>query len=169
MADSLKSKLPAIGRILGETPDALYGWQRALVREELLDSVPGRGPGSGVPATPKTMAQFLIGICCQATRLENVPLVTGVSEASAAGGSCSLTGKKKFVDALTAILANEDLVARIYQVVISPNAGGATITFDQKQQALFWRPQRGKPTAGIQFSAMIWGPTLVEIAKELTR
>jgi hypothetical protein len=169
MANSLKAMLPALGQILGETPDTLYGWQRALVREGLLESIPGRGPGSGTPATPRATAQFLIGVCCQATRVENVPLVAGVSDAPAAGNSCALTSKKKFSGALEAILADEVLASRVYQIVISQNAGGATITYDDKEQTIFWRPQRGKPVAGIQFSALIWGPTLVDIAKELAR
>src|SRR5690348_7567654 len=101
MANSLKAALPALGRILSETPDALYGWQRALVREGLLDSVPGRGPGSGTPATPKALAQFLVGICCQATRSENAPLARNVAKAA---GKCPLTGAETYLDALTAIL-----------------------------------------------------------------
>ena len=52
MALSLKSTLPALGRILGMTPSALYERQKLLVLEGLLHAVPGRGPGSGVPATP---------------------------------------------------------------------------------------------------------------------
>jgi hypothetical protein len=169
MANSLKSKFPALAVILGETPDTLYGWQRALVREGLLDAAPGRGPGSGVVATPKTMAQFLIGVCCQATRVENAPLVPGVALATALGKDCTLTGKKKFADALTAILADEALASRVVQVTMAANAGGASITHDGNQTVSFWEGRRRKAPAGIQFSAMLWGTTLVDIAKELAQ
>lgn len=167
MANSLKARFPELGRILGETPATLYGWQRALVREGLLESTPGRGPGSGVSASPEAMAQFLIGVCCQATRSENVPLVPGVALANALGGKCVLTGKKTFSEAFSAILADEALASRVYQLTIAANAGGASITFDGSKQTAFWEGRRRKAPAGIQFSSMIWGPTLLSIVKEV--
>jgi hypothetical protein len=42
--------------------DALYARQRELVRCGLLPSREGRGPGSGVPLSPDTLATFLIGL-----------------------------------------------------------------------------------------------------------
>ncbi len=60
MTTSLKSFLPVLSRILAEPADALYERQRALVREGLLESVPGHGTGSGVRATPESVAMLLI-------------------------------------------------------------------------------------------------------------
>jgi hypothetical protein len=42
--------------------DSLYERQRELVRCGLLPSVEGRGPGSGVPLNPETLATLLIGL-----------------------------------------------------------------------------------------------------------
>lgn len=42
--------------------DTLYERQRELVRCGLLHSVPGRGPGSGVPLNADTLATFLISV-----------------------------------------------------------------------------------------------------------
>lgn len=42
--------------------DALYVRQRALVELKLLDVIPGRGPGSGVPLTAKNVAALLISL-----------------------------------------------------------------------------------------------------------
>ena len=42
--------------------DALYARQRELVRCGLLPTREGRGPGSGVPLLPDTLATFLIGL-----------------------------------------------------------------------------------------------------------
>lgn len=167
MANALKSTFSALAPILGETPDTLYGWQRAMVREGILDAVPGRGPGSGVAASPKTMAQFLIGACCHASRSENAPLVTAVTMATALTGPCALTGRRNFGDALTAILEDAGLASRVFQVTISATAGGAGIVFDKDRTTSFWEGKRRKAPAGIQFSAMIWGPTLLAIAKEV--
>lgn len=162
MANSLKSLFPELGRILGETPDTLYGWQRAMVREGLLDAAPGRGPGSGVPANPEAMAQFLIGICCQATRSENAPLARTVAKAPSADGQCPLTGAKTFIAALTATLADESLAARVVEVNVSASIGSATIVYDAPNPAIFWKPRKA---GGVQFFAKIWGPTLLSIAK----
>jgi hypothetical protein len=42
--------------------DTLYERQRELVRCDLLPSIKGRGPGSGVPLSPDTLATFLISV-----------------------------------------------------------------------------------------------------------
>ncbi|WP_247473947.1 hypothetical protein [Bradyrhizobium sp. 30] len=44
------------------SPASLYERQRELVRGGLLPVRQGRGPGSGVPLTPDTLAIFLIGL-----------------------------------------------------------------------------------------------------------
>jgi hypothetical protein len=159
MANSLKAMLPALGRILGETPDALYGWQRAMVREGLLESTPGRGPGSGTPATAQAVAQFLIGVCCQATRLENVPRAKSIAKAKAAG-KCSLTGAKTFVDALAAILADRTIADRVRDIRIAINCGLVDINFDAKSNSTFL--DKWGNTA-VMFQATIMPDTLRKI------
>jgi hypothetical protein len=58
----LKAFLNVISEFSDEPFDALYERQRELVRCGLLPVRPGRGPGSGVPLTPETLATFLIGL-----------------------------------------------------------------------------------------------------------
>lgn len=170
MALSLNALFPSLEHILGETPGTLRAFQRSLVREGLLESVPGKGPGSGVPGSAEAMAQFLIGICCQATRLENVPYAQAASKAAALGG-CTLTSKKTFGEAFAAILGDRRLASRVQQLTISTNAGAARISYDHDQETGFWKPPRTarQSGGGIQYSALIWGPTLVAIANELAQ
>ena len=59
---SLKGLIPRLAHELGMTPDALYERQRALVRAGLLKGVEGKGPGSGVRATPYATALLLIAV-----------------------------------------------------------------------------------------------------------
>jgi hypothetical protein len=59
---SLKTFLHRIAGRLQVSPAALYERQRELVRHGLLPVREGRGPGSGVPLTPETVATFLIGL-----------------------------------------------------------------------------------------------------------
>ena len=181
MANSLKASLPALGRILGETPDALYGWQRAMVREGLLESTPGRGPGSGVAASPDAMAQFLIGICCQATRSENVPLARALANARSVDGQCPLTGAKRFKDALACVLADEALAGRVREVMIGVTLGQAYIRYDgahpsRGPEQFAADPPKSSVFVGtspkrspLGFTASIPSETLVSLAKEMPR
>lgn len=124
MTRSLNSVLPVLARILDEPSDTLRTRQRALVAAGALDSVPGRGPGSGVAANAKTVAQFLIGSC------------TGVEDALAfarirpAHGKCPLTGAKTFLDALATVLSDKSLSTRIREVLIGTSYGHAFIRYD---------------------------------------
>lgn len=59
---SLKTLLREMGPLLDLTEDQLYERQRELVRCELLTERPGRGPGSGVPATHQTVSVFVASI-----------------------------------------------------------------------------------------------------------
>lgn len=59
---SLKSLIPKLALALGMTPAAIYERQRALVRAGLIQQRPGHGPGSGVLATPQSVAMLLIAI-----------------------------------------------------------------------------------------------------------
>lgn len=59
---SLKSFLYGVAPILGMSGAALYERQRALVALGALQSLPGRGPGSGVPFTVENFAAILIAV-----------------------------------------------------------------------------------------------------------
>jgi hypothetical protein len=129
MPNSLKSCLPVLGRILNETPDALYARQRAFVRTGLLKSVPGRGPGSGVHASAETFALFLIGMLTNASVAENGPIAKSIANA-ASPNACPLTGAKTFRGALAAVRSDEQLSKRVNEVDVQVGAGLAIIRFD---------------------------------------
>ena len=58
---SMKSYSVELADYLGITPLAVYERQRVLVRLGVLDSIEGRGPHSGVRATPSAVAVLLVG------------------------------------------------------------------------------------------------------------
>jgi hypothetical protein len=60
--NSLKSIIPALSNFLLFSEHALYERQRALVRGGLLKAKEGRGPGSGVKATPESVAMLVISV-----------------------------------------------------------------------------------------------------------
>jgi hypothetical protein len=132
MPNSLKSCLPVLGRILNETPDALYARQRAFVRTGLLKSVPGRGPGSGVHASAETFALFLIGMLTNASVAENGPIAKSIANAGiVVQKSCPLTGAKSFRSALARMLSDADMSERVNEVrVFISGTGQALINYD---------------------------------------
>jgi hypothetical protein len=133
MANSLKSMFPKLGRIFDVSPDALYAYQRAFVAAGILDSTPGRGPGSGVRASPETVAQFLIGLLTNASVEENVHHARSLGNARSADGECRLTGAKRFKDALAAVLANETIAGRVREVLVGVTLAQAFIRYDGAQ------------------------------------
>jgi hypothetical protein len=129
-APSLKSLLPKLARMVGKTPAALYERQRVLVEAGLLQTVAGRGPGSGVRATPQAMATLLIALLASESVTEIGERTAAVMKLKIASGKrCTITGKKTFAEALTAILSSEELAKQIglIKVIRSSKTAGALI------------------------------------------
>jgi hypothetical protein len=128
---SLKSLTPLLAKALGTTPDALYERQRALVRAGLLESEAGRGPGSGVRATPYAVAMLLISILSTGSLSEVEQQVKAIANLKSVDGRCPVTGKKTFAAALTATLNSEELLSRALAATAMRSGAGAmaSITF----------------------------------------
>jgi hypothetical protein len=162
MTKSLNAILPALGDILDEPPDTLRTRQRALVAARLLDSKPGKGPGSGVPATPKALAQFLIGTCTGA----DGPFARGIARATPAGtmptGTTRLTDAATFVEELAAILSDEALAKRVKQIRIVTRGGLVDINYDEASLTTFLG--KAVKMQGLMFQVVIYPKTLIAIA-----
>lgn len=181
MANSLKSMFPALGRILDVSPAALYAYQRAFVTAGILDATPGRGPGSGVRASPETVAQFLIGLLTNASIEENVPLARSLGNARSTYGQCPLTGAKRFKDALANVLGSEAQAKRVRLVELGVTIGQAAIEYDGTPASAGpekWAADRPKSSgfvgtspkrSPLHFNASIPADTLLAIAKETSR
>jgi hypothetical protein len=170
MASSLKSTFPALSRIIGYTPASLYARQRLFVDAGLLESTPGRGPGSGVKASPSTLSEFLIALTAQATLDENTSSAKGIAKAKAIGGKCPLTGASTFKEAFATVLSEKALVQRVEEVRIItsgslPNGGLAEIKYDRTSLSTF----RGKAvdTTGLMIQVAILPDTLRDLADVL--
>jgi hypothetical protein len=168
MANSLKATFPALSRIIGYTPAALYARQRTFVDAGILESTPGRGPGSGVRASPETLAEFLIGIVTHATLDENVPFAKGIARATP-GGKCPLTGATTFKKALAAILSDKALLDRVSSIRIGTNTGLTDIKYDGYDGSLstFFSKAINFPETGVMFQVVIMPETLRKLADVL--
>jgi hypothetical protein len=125
MAVSLKSIIPELAKLLEMTPAAIYERQRALVRAGLLKSESGRGPGSGVLATPESLAMLLIAILATESLSEAAELTGMFANLkieitvpfTKTPKQCPTTGKRRLADALAAVLASKDLTAQVSSVL----------------------------------------------------
>jgi hypothetical protein len=187
MTNSLNAMFPVLGRILGETPDALRAHQRAFVRAGLLESIPGKGPGSGVRASPETLAEFLIGMLTNASIAANVPVAKAFGNARRLHhGKCPLTDAIKFKDALARLLTSEQLARRVSNVSLVTLPGYAAIYYDEPpgedgvegstapprsghihiKSSIFFTP--GAPSrGGLSFQGLIPRQTLMSLVKAM--
>jgi hypothetical protein len=127
---SLQQRLPVLAEILNANRTTLYERQRALVREGLLETLPGHGRGSGVAATPESIAMLTIGMLSSVNLADAGPLARSFSEAGSITAKCRFTGAKTFHGALSRILLDESLAKRVNGVTVRVNAGHAAIAFD---------------------------------------
>ena len=116
------------------TPAALYERQRALVRAGLLHAEPGRGPGSGVRATPESVALLLIALLTTGSLSETESQTRKIANLKSETERCPLTGKKSFASALTAALASMDTAKQIRWLEVE--RGGA-----KASAAIIYRPR----------------------------
>jgi hypothetical protein len=110
-------------RELNMTSDALYERQRALMRAGLLKSEEGWGPGSGVRATPHSVAMLLVAVLAADSLSEVAESTKRFALLKAEKGVCPITGKKTFGTALAAILASPRLSQHAHTITV--HRGGA--------------------------------------------
>jgi hypothetical protein len=130
---SIKSLLPELEMAFRVDAGLIYERQRALVRAGLLRPREGRGPGSGVAATPRALSMLLLALMAsdnpaagaeRAARLSKlVPATPG------RGGICRLTGKKNLLDAI-AFMVGEDPEGLFPTLSISRDEISARLTYD---------------------------------------
>jgi hypothetical protein len=127
---SLQGCLSALAEVLNVNRTTLYERQRALVREGLLEALPGHGRGSGVPATPESVAMLTIGMLASVNLADVGPLARSFSEAGSIASKCPLTGGKTFRAALSRIFSDDLIAKRVNGIAVRVNAGHAAIAFD---------------------------------------
>jgi hypothetical protein len=164
---SLKGLTPYFGRLLGMTPAALYERQRALVRAGLLKSDGGRGPGSGVRATPYSIALLLIAVLVADSLSEVEESTKLFAYLKSESGICPVTGKKTFGSAMGAILASPSLSRGVHRITVHRSDAVAHIDFIMKasQSSSWFKSARHKRTGVLHVEASLMGFPLDEIAE----
>jgi hypothetical protein len=119
----LKTYLSTLSPLLGQSEEMLYERQRALVREGLLESVGGRGPGSGVRADESALSAFLISLLTHDI-LAQSHLAEFFCDMISDAGKCPFTGATTFREGLEAVLEHEALAQKIAGVMVHRNQPG---------------------------------------------
>jgi hypothetical protein len=162
---SLKSVIPDLGNFMRMSWDALYERQRVLVRAGLLQSKAGRGPGSGVRATPESVALLLISVLATDSLSETVEATKAAAALKSAseGKRCPITGKRTFLEAFAALLASEEY--ELLHINFSRTHWFATIGFFMDKAVSEFSPkgisQMGidpEPSVGLEVSVSLTVP-----------
>jgi hypothetical protein len=117
------------------TPEAVYERARALTRDGLLEVREGRGPNSGVAATPGNVAALIIGALAS-VRLVDTGRLT--RDTITAVGKCPVSGESaSFRDALARMISDREWVARIAKLVVSGSMATGEIHYHRNEVAKF--------------------------------
>jgi hypothetical protein len=123
--NSLKASIPLLAKILRLNPHAIYERQRALVRGGVLQSVPGRGPGSGTFFKPEPVGVLLISMLATDSIKDSAEITSAFCNAPRASYSSrrqnalggALTFKAAIVNALTIDkYAEEIAIVRVHRM-----------------------------------------------------
>ena len=180
---SLKSLLPDLAPAFNMTPAALYERQRALVRAGWLSSKEGKGPGSGVQATPRSVSLLLISILATDS-LSEVQSEVGQfaslrieadlersderERRSSPVPCCPVSEQRKFDRTLETLLSSPVLAARTSRIIAWRGEAQARIDFDEDGDGVAWSSLFGKPrrkqTGLLRIEASLGPSPLVQIA-----
>jgi hypothetical protein len=166
---SLKSLIPELAPAFNLTSAALYERQRALERAGLLKAEGGRGPGSGVRATPPALAALLCSVLATDSLSEVETEAVVLSGLRAEGGVCPVTRKRTFSKALSALLASSEMSEQAFEITVRRGEKHAQIDFvaenlpANKISSVFG--SRLNSTRLLAIQASLQGFPLIQIAK----
>ncbi len=170
----LKTYLSMLSPLLGQSEEMLYERQRALVREGLLDSVGGRGPGSGVRADESALSPFLISLLAHDILAQSF-LAELFCDMKSDAGKCPVTGAKTFREGLEAVLGHEALAEKTANVILHRNhPGRGYLQFIGKNNRMIGSAFVGNKRALMPVSALCtstsFGSDFIrQVAKDIAR
>lgn len=117
MTISLNSIIPFLSEVLRLNPSTLYERLRALVRLELLESIPGRGPGTGVRFGSDALATLLVSHMATDNIADAAQTTTALSKAllrdQTSAKTKALGGAATFKAALVNILTDDAVAEEV--------------------------------------------------------
>jgi hypothetical protein len=170
MSGSLKGYIPALSRLLGLSPAALYERQRALVRDGLLVVEAGKGPGSGVRLTPSAKALLILSVLATDRLSDSSERTREIAEAGSALGGCPLTRRENFHAALTWRLSASGTASAVRTITVSRTSPWAALRYWDDETGAEGVSEFGGPAAcepGLSVVASLTGALLQQIAQDV--
>jgi hypothetical protein len=166
---SLKAFIPVLAKGVHMTPAALYERQRALVRAGLLHSQGGRGPGSGVRATPESVAMLFISILATGNLSETEERSKAIAGLKSVTKRCPITGKKTFASALTAVLSSEELAKQLRWIDVERSGAeaGASLVFKKPAEVILTHDEKSE-LLNEAIAGRPWSTAKAEATKDYT-
>jgi hypothetical protein len=169
----LKTYLSTLSPLLGQSEEMLYERQRALVRQGLLDSVGGRGPGSGVRADESALSPFLISLLAHDI-LAHSSVAELFCDMKNDAGKCPITGAKTFREGLEAVLGHEALAERTSGVMLHRNhPGRGYLHFVGRNNrfisSAFGNKRAFIPVSALRTSTSFGSDFIRQVAKDIAR
>ena len=103
---ALKTFLPLLGEWLGVSAAQIYERQRLLVDAGILKQINGRGPGSGVPATPQNISKVLVALLVGELRQDFERAVKAVCAAKSDVDYSESLKTRTFAETISFIIAD---------------------------------------------------------------
>ncbi|MDF0581254.1 hypothetical protein [Bradyrhizobium yuanmingense] len=171
--NSLKQFIPVLSSVFVNLSEhALYERQRVLVRTGLLKANPGRGPGSGVPLAPETVAMLMIAVLAS----DNLSEVGAATKILLGGVRIKspktrdfLPGVNNLHAALTRAMNSDDENDRIQRVIVNRTNPSARVYAykDPSQPVLF--VSSAKSGGNFSVESSFHGDTFVELRQIMSR
>jgi hypothetical protein len=141
--NSLKQFIPLLADVFVNLSEhALYERQRALVRAGLLKPVAGRGPGSGVPLNPETVAMLMVAVLATDNLSEvevKTKILLGGIRIKTPKTRDILPGVNNLHAAITRAMSSDDDSDRILRVKVNRTQPSASVyTHKEPTQPVFF-------------------------------
>ena len=145
---SLKLFIPSLAEVLGVNRHSLYERQRVLMHENIITTIPGRGPGSGVRVSPTSVGVLLISFLATDGLTDAGPVTRELAQAKYIEDSYDepdnpdesiafaarvnqRRASRTFRAAIINALAFEDAASVVRAVKVERNYRQATIFFEE--------------------------------------
>jgi hypothetical protein len=167
---SLKSYCGPLSKILDLTPDALYERQRALVRSGYLTgALAGKGPGSGIRATPVNVAKLIMSALATDGLSDIDDKTRKLAAVRPADGKCPFTSEVRFHNALEKILSDPEMASLTCGIEVRRSDATVMIGFKDRDghiQLSNWGKKRDTGM-GLSITAKLPGWSTEIIAADL--
>jgi hypothetical protein len=171
--NSLKQFIPVLSDIfVNLSENALYERQRALVRVGLLKPIAGRGPGSGVPLTPESVAMLLIAVLATDNLNETgaaTKAVVAAKRVPLLSSKHVLVGADNLHALLSRTLSSDDDSDRILTVRVQRLTSSATVFAKAVHQPILFLPEKNPGGGNFSVDAQFHGDTFFELRRLLAK